>query len=43
MDAVINYVTSPFEGNTNPGDPMGLKNYLQATKEMDKEYDKLDI
>ena len=40
---VLNYVIIPFEGNINPGDPQGLRLYLQSTKEVDKEYDKLDI
>ena len=44
MDApVVNYVISPFEDNINPGDPKGLKLYLQETKDIDKEADKLDI
>ena len=41
--AAVNYVLSPFEGNTNPGYPTGLKLYLQATIEKDKETDKLNI
>ena len=40
---VVNYMLSPFEGNTNPGYTQGLNLYLQATKEIDKETDKLDI
>ena len=32
-----------FEGNINLGYPTGIKLYLQATKEIDKETDKLDI
>ena len=40
---VVNCVLSPFEGNTNTGDSQGRKLYLQATKEIDKEADKLDI
>ena len=44
MDApVVNYVISPFEDNINPGYPKGLKLYLQETKDIDKEADKLDI
>ena len=43
MADMINYVLSPFEEKINPGDPTGLKLYLQATKEIDKEADKLDI
>ena len=31
------------EGGWGPGDSTGLKMYVQATKEIDKEYDKLDI
>ena len=42
MEAV-NYLLSPFEGNINDGDRMGLKLYLQATKEIYKETNKLDI
>ena len=42
MEAV-NYVLILFEGNINPGDPMGLKIYLEAKKEIYKETDKLDI
>ena len=34
--AAVNYVFIPFEGNINPGDPTGLKLYLQVTKEIDK-------
>ena len=41
--AAVNYVLSPFEGNINTGDPMGIKLDLQVTKEIDKETDKLDI
>ena len=36
MSDPINYVFSPFEGNLNPEDPMGIKLYLQAAKEIDK-------
>ena len=32
-----------FKGNIHPGDPTGIKLYLQGTKEIDKEADKLDI
>ena len=42
-DPVVNYVLSPSEGNTNIGYPQERKIYLQSTKEIDKEYDKLDI
>ena len=41
--AALNYVLIPSEGNINPGYPTGIKLYLQATKEIDKETDKLDI
>ena len=40
---VVNYVISPFEGNINPGDPKGIKLYLKATNQIDKESEKLDI
>ena len=39
----MNYVLIPFKGNINPGDPQGIKLYLQATKDIDKEADELDI
>ena len=39
----VNYVLRPFEGNINPRYPMGIKLYLQATKEIDKETDKINI
>ena len=39
----VNYVLSPFEGNTNTGYPQGLNIYLQETKEIHKEPEKLDI
>ena len=41
--AAVNHVLNPFEGNTNLGYPTGLKLYLQATIEIDKETDKLNI
>ena len=41
--AAVNYVLSPFEGNMNILDPMGLKLYLRETKEIDKENDKIYI
>ena len=41
--AAVNYVLSPFEGNTIPGDPTRLKTDLQATKYIDKKTDKLYI
>ena len=40
---VVNYVLIPFKGNINPGDPQGIKLYLQATKEIEKESHKLDV
>ena len=43
MVAILNYVIIPFEGNINPGDPEGLKLYLQATKDIENESDKWDI
>ena len=42
-DLFLNYVLIPFEGNINTGYPKGIKLYLKATKEKDKEYSKLDI
>ena len=39
----VNDVISPFEGNTNTGDPTWLKIYLQATKETGKETNNIDI
>ena len=41
--AVVNYLLSPFEGNINTEYPTGLKIYLQATKEIDKETEKIYI
>ena len=41
--AAANNVLSPFEGNINLIYPTGLKCYLQATKETDKETEKLYI
>ena len=41
--ADVNYLLSAFEGNINHGDPTGIKLYLQATKDIDKETDKLYI
>ena len=40
---VVKYVIITFEGNINPGDLKGIKMYLQETKDIDKEADKLDI
>ena len=42
-DPPVNYVLIPFERNTNPGKPTDIKLSLQATKQIDKEYEKLDI
>ena len=39
----VNDVLRLFYWIINPGDSTGIKNYLQATKERDKETDKLDI
>ena len=39
----VNYVLMPFEGNINPGDPTGLKFYIQENKHIDKQTYKLDI
>ena len=36
MAAPVNYVLSPFKGNIIPEDPIGIKLYLQAKKEMYK-------
>ena len=41
--AAGNNVISPFEGNIKPRDPMGITIYLEETKEIDKETDKLYI
>ena len=43
MKDPVNYVLSPFEGNKNPRYPQGIKIYLQATQDIYKEDDKLDI
>ena len=43
MAAPVNYVISPFEGNINHGYSIGIRLYLQYTKDIDKESDKLDI
>ena len=42
-DPVVKYVIITFEDNINPGDLKGLKLYLQETKDIYKESDKLDI
>ena len=39
----LNYAIFPYEGNINTGDTLGLKLYLQAKNEIDKESAKLDI
>ena len=39
----VNYVLIPFEGNINYGYPTGIKLCFQATREIDKETDNLDI
>ena len=41
MESPVEYVLIPSEGNVNHGDPQGLKLYLQAIKEIEKESDKL--
>ena len=41
--AAMNDVRISFQGNINPDDPTGIKIYLQATKGIDKETDKLDV
>ena len=42
-DLVVNYVLRPFEGNNNPEYPQGIKIYIQATRGIYKEADKVDI
>ena len=39
----MNYVLRLFEGNINSGYPTRIKLYLQATKDIDKEANKIDI
>ena len=39
----VNYLLKPFAGNKNNGDTTRIKLYLQSTKEVDKEFVKLDI
>ena len=39
----VNDLFRTFEGNIDPGGPMGIKLYSQATKKIYKETDKLDI
>ena len=41
--AAMNDVFSPFEGKINPGDTMGIKLYLQVTREIEKQTDNIDI
>ena len=41
--ADVNYFLILFEDNINHGDPTGLNFFIQATKEIDKQTDKLDI
>ena len=41
--AAVNYALIPFEGNINPGDPKGIKLYIQAAKDIYKGTDKLYI
>ena len=41
--AAMNYVIIPFEGDINHGYTTGLKRFLRATKEIDKETYRLDI
>ena len=43
MDDPNKYLFRPFEGNINHRYPTGIKPNLQATKDTDKETDKLDI
>ena len=43
MANLINYLLIPFEGNISPGDPTGIKLYLQATMEIYKETDNIYI
>ena len=43
MEAPVNYVLSPFEGNIHFRDPQRLKLYLWEIKDVDKEANKLGI
>ena len=43
MTASVNYVIGPFEGNINARDIWGLTIYLQETKEIYKESNKINI
>ena len=38
--AAVSHVISPLEENIHPGDPMGLKIYLQADININKETEK---
>ena len=42
-DPVVNHVLIPFEWKINTGYPQGIKLYIQAKKQIDKEAYKLDI
>ena len=42
-DPDVNYIIIPFEGNMNPVYQQGIKLYLQTTKYIDNEDEKLDI
>ena len=39
----VRYALSPFEETINPRYQYGIKLYFQAKKEIDKEFDKLDV
>ena len=44
MDAlVVIYVLIPIEDHINPRDPQEIKPYIQATKEIYKLYDKINL
>ena len=43
MAAAVNYILCPFEGNINTRYPQRFRPYMKATKEIEKEADKLDI
>ena len=43
MSVPVNYLLGPFEGSVDTGYPKGIKINFQATKEIDKDADKLDI
>ena len=43
MGDIANYVLIPFEGIINNVYPQGFKFYIREAKDIDKEYDKLDI